>query len=377
VKQDVIITDLAVITSMGPGLTTLWDGLIQKKTAIDKVKRFSTDHCISDQAALIKGLKSPGNRSLILNLSDKLITQLNDIPKDSHLITATTKAGIDLIESTDIPMDLKTNHLILSSLPHYLSDKLGLSDPGFNISSACASSTIAVAKAAHMISCGMADSILVCCLDVISRFVFTGFSCLQAMSDQPAKPFDKNRNGLTLGEGACSLLLMSRKRSEKENRKHLATVSGWGMANDATHLTAPARDGCGLKQAISEALETASLDANSISAINTHGTGTVYNDLMEIGVIRTLFGNRSIPSHSIKGSIGHTLGAAGGIEIALGTKILKEQLVPGTYGFKLPEDGAENLISTNHRKFSGDYLLTTNSGFGGTNAAVILKRGES
>ncbi|MBW1803638.1 MAG: beta-ketoacyl-[acyl-carrier-protein] synthase family protein, partial [Deltaproteobacteria bacterium] len=110
--------------------------------------------------------------------------------------------------------------------------------------------------------------------------------------------------------------------------------------------------------------------------ISAHGTGTVYNDLMELTAFRHLFGRRRLPVYSVKGAIGHTMGAAGGIEVALGLKTLLEQVVPPTVGLSNPEDDAAGLVSPFAREMTGDYLLTTNSGFGGTNAAIILKRGE-
>jgi 3-oxoacyl-[acyl-carrier-protein] synthase II len=127
-----------------------------------------------------------------------------------------------------------------------------------------------------------------------------------------------------------------------------------------------------LIQAVAQALKTAGRNAEDIAAVNAHGTGTVYNDLMELTAFRKLFGERNVPLYSVKGAIGHTLGAAGGIEVALGLNALAAQTVPPTVGLMEPMDGAASLVSRESRPFSGDYLLTTNSGFGGINAALIL-----
>jgi 3-oxoacyl-[acyl-carrier-protein] synthase II len=154
-------------------------------------------------------------------------------------------------------------------------------------------------------------------------------------------------------------------------------VLGWGVANDATHITAPARDGCGLILAVRQALAKAELCANAVSAISAHGTGTVYNDLMELTAFATVFGAHRVPIHSVKGAIGHTLGAAGGIEVALGFKALTAGTVPPTAGFRTPEAGAEDIVSSQAVSFAGDVLLTTNSGFGGVNAALLLGKGEA
>ncbi|MFC1856861.1 beta-ketoacyl-[acyl-carrier-protein] synthase family protein, partial [Thermodesulfobacteriota bacterium] len=177
-----------------------------------------------------------------------------------------------------------------------------------------------------------------------------------------------------LGEGAGALLLMSQQRARQNNRHSLGTIVGWGIANDATHITAPAKDGCGLVQAISQALKMADKQPEEITAISAHGTGTIYNDLMEMTAFRHIFENRKVPIYSVKGAVGHCLGAAGGIEIALGLQALTAQIVPPTIGLKNPMDEAMGLVSPEQVSIAGDYLLTTNSGFGGVNAALILQR---
>jgi 3-oxoacyl-[acyl-carrier-protein] synthase II len=154
----------------------------------------------------------------------------------------------------------------------------------------------------------------------------------------------------------------------------VGSVLGWGITNDATHITAPAKSGLGLVQAVDQALKTAKRRPEDITAISAHGTGTVYNDLMELSAFRQVFGERKVPMYSIKGAIGHTLGAAGAIEATLGFKALSSQMVPLTVGFANPENGAEGWVSPESRPVSGDYLLTTNSGFGGVNAALVLGR---
>jgi 3-oxoacyl-[acyl-carrier-protein] synthase II len=167
---------------------------------------------------------------------------------------------------------------------------------------------------------------------------------------------------------------MSRERAERDNRPVLARVLGWGAANDAHHITAPSRDGCGLILAVRQALETAGLPARAVDGISAHGTGTVYNDLMELTAFRALFGEDCPPLHSVKGALGHTLGAAGGIETALGIRSLAAGLLPPTVGLGDPEPAAGDLASATPRPFAGAVLLSTNSGFGGINGALLLGR---
>ncbi|MDA3791859.1 MAG: beta-ketoacyl synthase N-terminal-like domain-containing protein [Desulfobacula sp.] len=371
----VYITDAFAITAMGADLESLYNGLMNKKSGISKITRFNnTSYHTSPFAGAIKGLDHTKKTSLIFQLSDMLIEQLGRIESDTFLITASTKAGIDLLGKNNTDSKMLPKNILLSDLTEYIALKMGLNNNGININSACASSTIAVAKGASLIQMGVVDSILVCCMDTISQFVFSGFSVLGAMSNEPARPFDKNRKGLTLGEGTAAIMLMNEKVAKAQSVSPLCRIAGWGIANDASHLTAPARDGYGLKLAIGKACKKADILTEDIHAINTHGTGTKYNDSMEINAIHSMFNPNQVIANSIKGAIGHTLGAAGGIEIALCAKMLKEEIMPGTHGFLDPEKGAEKIISPDARPLRGDYILTTNSGFGGTNAAVILKK---
>ena len=374
--QQVWITDVTAVTSLGSTLQELWSGLLAGQTAIKPLLRFSVANYKTGVAACIPDLAPWDEQSMIHDLLTRLIQGMTSVPSDTFLITATTKAGIDNLERLRRGIPADPRDIVLSSIPHTLSQRLGLADPGINISAACASSTIALARGAALIASGKREAVLVCCMDLVTEFVFSGFSSLGALSPVPCMPFDRVRNGLSLGEGAASLMLMSPNRARKENRPVLGEIQGWGAANDAAHVTSPARDGAGLIQAIFQALKRANLEAEEISAICAHGTGTVHNDIMELIAFRQVFGGHKVPIFSVKGAIGHTMGAAGGIEAVVGARALSEQVVPPTVGFLNPEDGAEGLVSPDTVDISGDYLLSTNSGFGGINAAIILKRGK-
>jgi 3-oxoacyl-[acyl-carrier-protein] synthase II len=252
--------------------------------------------------------------------------------------------------------------------------RLGIARPGCLVSAACASSTIALARAAMSIAQGSTEAAIVVCADLVTEFVFSGFSSLRALSVEPCRPFDRSRKGLSLGEGGAALLLMSEDRVRREGRPILGEIAGFGVACDAVHITAPARDGCGLIAAVKLAMGRAGIGPEDIGAVSAHGTGTVYNDLMELTAFRAVFGGRKLPVHSVKGALGHTMGAAGGIETVLGLMSLKQNLIPGTRGCETPEPMAEGWVSQACQSFSGDYLLTTNSGFGGINAALVLQR---
>ena len=371
--NQVWITDAAVVTSVGSGINETWKNIISGKSGIKKLNLFKSNNYVSDVAACIDFLDHPCDDSFLKIMTSHLLSHLDKVPENTLLMTATTKSCIDDLErfqrrkSHIPPMDAAG-----FSMPLFVSNTLGLKDKGINISAACASSTIAIAKGASAISSGAADAVLVCCMDMVSEFVFAGFSSIGAMSPSPARPFDKNRSGLTLGEGAAALLMMSPARAVKENMRPLAGICGWGFACDAAHITAPARDGAGLFHAVKGAFDIAGIKSDQIGAISAHGTGTIYNDAMEMTAFKNFFPRSIPPVNSIKGSIGHTLGAGGGIEAALGIYMLKNQMLPPTVGLEDCEDEFQDIASNTLKKFSGDYLLTTNSGFGGINAALIL-----
>jgi len=370
------ITDTTSVTALGRNLEELWQRLLSGQSAIAPVKRFSVNGYRSRFAACIEDLNRTGNLSAFHDLLTRLFDQMGPVPTDARLYTATTKAGIDNLERICKQAPADSSDLRLTAIAKKVTNRLGLTHTGINISAACASSAIAVAKGAALIAAGRAECVLICCIDLVTEFVFSGFSALGALSPKPCMPFDRERNGLTLGEGAASLLLMKSERAKREGRPHLGTILGWGVANDAFHVTAPSSDGCGLVAAVRQSLNRAHLEPEAISAVCAHGTGTVYNDHMELMAVDQLFKNRKLPLYSIKGAIGHTLGAAGGIEIALGLKALSEGVAPPTVGFSQGEGRTVGRVSSEASTIPGDHLLSTNSGFGGINAALILAKGE-
>ena len=374
--KEACICAAQTVTGLGPDLESLWSGVLSGRSAIRPLERFATDRYISANASWIEGLECRNGRSGIYPLLEQVLEGVGPVPADAQLIAATTKGCVDVMESLNAGAAGDAGEVPASRLLSWISDRFSLRSPGLNINAACASSTIAVARAASLITSGRSEAVLVVCMDLVSEFVFSGFSALQALSPELCRPFDRNRNGLTLGEGGAALLLMSRERAQREGRRSLGTVAGWGAANDATHITAPARDACGLIQSVRQALGRAGVEPQEIAAISAHGTATPYNDQMELTAFRSIFGDHPVPMNSIKGAIGHTLGAAGGIEVALGLKCLEEQVMPATVGLLEPEEAGEGFLHRTAQCIGGNYLLSTNSGFGGVNAALILKRGE-
>lgn len=374
--REVRITRAGVVTAAGTSLEATWDYLMSGRTALRKINRFPVKAYQSEIGGSIPELQSSGKASLIRKLLELLLDQMDQVPADSLLIIASAKGGIDNLEKIKRGEAADPEDMLPSSITQRAAARLSLSGRSFHLSAACASSTVAVAQGAALISSGAAESVLILGLDLITESVFSGFSSFQILSPIPTQPFDRDRSGLSIGEGGAFLLLMSADRAGRLGCPVQGMVAGAGISSDARHITAPDRTGAGLIRAITAAMNNAGIKKKDIAGISAHGTGTIYNDLMELTAFRTIFGKQCPPIYSVKGCIGHTFGAAGGIEIALGTRILASQTLPPTVGFVNPEQGAEGIVSPQSVSIKGDYLLTANSGFAGINAAIILKKGE-
>jgi 3-oxoacyl-[acyl-carrier-protein] synthase II len=373
--REVWIADARAITPLGDTRQDLWACLLQGKSSIRPVGRFPVGNYMSTIGSWFDKLPLETESSACQLLIEGLISDLEDIPRDSLLITATTKSGIDNLEKLSRGKNAAREDVFLFSIAASASKKLGLGGGWFNVSAACASSTVALSRGADFIASGFTDTVIVLCVDLLTEFVFAGFSALRILSPSPCRPFDRNRDGLSLGEGAAAVILMSPERCRRLDLRPMGRIAGWGCTNDANHLTSPSAEGNGLIRAIADALRRARLESGDIAAIGAHGTATVYNDLMELRAFDRILAGRRIPVYSIKGAIGHTLGAAGGIETVVGLLALDANTAPPTVGFALPESGAEGKVSGAPAAIQGDYILITNSGFGGINAALILGRG--
>ena len=367
----VVLSRAATVTALGDDLETLWRGLLDGRSGIAPVTWFDSSSYISNLGACIDGLQATDGGSRLDGILERVADQFGDVPADCRLLVASTKGEIDRLETASRNGEPFSQSVLFEPLLEKIAQRFNLTDRGSNINAACASSTIALARGAAMIASGQEEVVLVYAADMLSEFVFSGFSALQALSAEPCRPFDRQRTGLNLGEAGVALLLMSEERAAHEDAMPLAYVAGWGASNDAHHVTAPARDGSGLIRACRQALKRAAVDVEAVAAINAHGTGTIYNDAMELTAFRDVFGASLPPLHGVKGSLGHCLGAAGGVEIAVACRALQEQVIPGTVGCLEPED---RQVSASEQSISGDYLLCCNSGFGGINGAVILQR---
>ncbi len=366
------IVGTAAVSALGDDADALWDGLIAGRTGIRPLDRFPTEGYKTNLAACVPGLSPDGSGSLVNVLLDRLCEHLPPLPSDTLLIASTTKGGVDCLERVARNLPADADDIPLPALGAALRRRLGLTTPGFTVSAACASGSIALGRGAQLIASGAATSVLIVAFDAVSEFIFSGFSALQALSPTPCMPFDRGRSGLTLGEGAAALLLESPDRARREGRAPIGEVLGWSASNDAVHITAPARDSRGLIQAIGAALAHAGIGPDDIGGVSAHGTGTIYNDLMELNAFGAIFGRRHVPVYGVKGALGHTLGAAGAIETLVALRALAEGIVPGTVGFRNPDPAAVGMVHPAPVQLRGQHLLLTNSGFGGVNGVLVL-----
>lgn len=376
----VVIADLAAVSALGDSLDATWARLCAGERAIGPVTRFDCARLDFRAAACVADLGAAGeegeafpNRTCALLA--RCLGRLRPVARETVVIWAGVKGDAEWVERRACGDGGEIEAFYAPA--HYrrwIAERLGTGGAGFEVNAACASSTAALALGAMMIERGEADSVLVCAADLVTRFTFTGFAALKGLTATTCRPLDAGRDGLALGDGAAAALLMSAEAARAQGRAPLARLTGWGVANDATHITAPARDGCGLIAAMRQALGKAGRAPEAIDAFCVHGTGTVYNDAMELTALEAVFGERRFPIFSVKGAIGHTLGAAGALEAALCVKALQERRVPPTAGLEEPEARALGRASAGAQAMGGGAILTTNSGFGGVNAALVIER---
>lgn len=372
-----VITACDMVTAYGIGSQYCWDGLLSSKSAISKMERFSTASLQTRNAATVPGLKYLEESSLVMQMFSALLKRDKVfIPSDALLFLATTTGEIDILEKKILEGAADAKESTLGFLLEKVRTLTEIKGEGAIISSACASSSAALGFASSLIQSGKHDCVLVVAADAVTEFVFSGFSSLMALDPDTAKPFDKNRAGLSLGEAAGFILLMSENRARNENRKISGEVAGWAVAGDANHMTGPSRDGNGLKLAIQKALQNAGVSSDDVGCISSHGTGTVYNDSMEMKAYKSVFENRTVPLYSIKGAVGHTMGAAGLIETVIALRVLEERIIPPTVGLIDVDPEAKDWASLEKRRLEKDVVLLNNSGFGGVNAALVLRQQE-
>lgn len=268
------------------------------------------------------------------------------------------------------PMDA-ANRYLAGNPAEWLAKKLGVTGPALTVVNACSSGADAIGIARTWLLGGACDIAIAGGADELNRVPLAGFNALGVASPQPCRPFDKNRSGLNLGEGAGVLVLETAAAATRRGAKSALAVAGYGSAVDAHHLTAPHPEGRGLRRAIFQALETAGIGTGDIAFINAHGTSTLENDRIEGAVLKDLFGNT--PVLSTKGYTGHTLGAAGALEAVFTALGLREGWVPASAGFQTLDEEIGLFPTLGKTEIAGRFALSTSLAFGGSNAALVIE----
>ena len=256
-----------------------------------------------------------------------------------------------------------------------LAREFSLPGPCTSILTACSSSANAIGLAMRCITEGRAQVMLAGGADSLSRITVNGFHSLQLLSPDGPRPFDRERQGMSVGEGAAILILESLEHAQRRGAEVLALLSGYGHSCDAHHLTAPHPEGVGAEHSMRAALVDAGLEPAGIGYINAHGTATPDNDLTEAKAIRRVFGDETVPVSSTKRLFGHTLGAAGGIEAAVCVRALQLGLLPANAGLREPMEDSGLQLLREPREMRVDNVLSNSFGFGGNNATLVFSRG--
>lgn len=303
---------------------------------------------------------------LVASISDVLQqTGISLEDKRCGLIISTTKGNIELLEQTPEGSTPPLADMQLYTTAAKIAAHFKAANQPVVVSSACISGLVAILTGKRLIDAGRYDHVVVAGADVLTRFVLSGFQSFQAVSAVPCKPFDAHRTGVTLGEGAATVLL-------SKDQGHAPFSLGAGaISNDANHISGPSRTGEELAAVMKLALHNSGLQPADIGFVSAHGTATLYNDEMEAKALHHA-GLASVPVNSLKGYYGHTLGAAGLIEAIISMQAMKNGVIIPTKGFDTPGVSMPVNVYNTLQQQSSAYFLKTVSGFGGCNAAMVF-----
>ncbi|PHR30224.1 MAG: beta-ketoacyl synthase [Desulfotalea sp.] len=370
VKQGVALVAGNISTCLGD-LEATWAAMLAGQTGL--VKRRIASCLTPYPLGLVAGYQGrlAGGARLQTFLAELLAT-VPPLPPQTQLFVATTKGAVD-----DLTRKPNGHDPALGqpwTLGESIKSTLQFTPDPVTVSGACASGSLAVIQAAMAIDSGRCQHALVVAVDLVSEFVLRGFDSLKALSVTSVKPFDQQRDGLALGDGGA-WLVMSSAENLCGRRGPLGRLHRWGIGCDATHITAPCRKGSGLGRVFEQILEHPSGRPIIVGGINGHGTGTAYNDAMEMLVFDDKCG-ADTPFCSVKGALGHSLAAAGLIEIVLCLKSLEEMKLPPTVGLSCSAGGRANVSGSGTLPLTAPSIISCNSGFGGINAGVYLTTSE-
>lgn len=377
--KEIYITDYNCITPLGFDVSSNWNALLEGESGvalhkvIENQEPFYASKIDSEklEEEFTKHFESVQNNNFtrlekMFLLSLKPLVERHLISDETAFILSTTKGNISLLKNKNTLPE----GILLSDLAQKIADFFEFKTKPIVVSNACVSGVMALAVAKNMILSGKYKNAFVIAGDEISEFVISGFNSFQAIGSGICKPYDKNRDGINLGEAAAAVYITS---ETGENEKFSFKISGDSAINDANHISGPSRTGDGLYASIKNAMTEAQVSAEQIDFISAHGTATIYNDEMEaIAFNRSELQNS--PLHSLKAYYGHCLGASGLLETIISMEsALKNTLIPSKNFEDIGTSQSLNIIKEN-QPAEIRYILKTASGFGGCNAAVVLEK---
>ncbi|GFE61210.1 beta-ketoacyl-ACP synthase II [Geobacter sp. AOG2] len=406
----VVITGVGVVSPLGCGNAKNWDALVNGRSGIGHITRFDASAMPVRIAGEVKDFnpedfidkKEIKKMDLFIQYalaasqfamedSGLAITEenaervgvlvgagLGGLPTIEKYHTALLEGGYKKISPFFIPM------LIINLAPGHISIKYGAKGPNISSVSACATATHSIGDAYHIIKRGDADAMIAGGTEsTVTPLGIGGFAVMKALSDRnddpqaASRPFEKNRDGFIMGEGAGIVILEEYEAAKKRGAKIYAEVVGYGLTGDAYHLTAPAPGGEGAARCMKMALTNAGVNPEQVGYINAHGTSTPMNDLYETMAIKTVFGNyaHTVKISSTKSMTGHLLGAAGGIEAVFSCMAMEKGVVPPTINYEEPDPECDLDYTPNTAcEAKIEYAMSNNFGFGGTNASLLFKK---
>lgn len=410
-ERRVVVTGMGAITPIGNNVEEFFKGLVDGKCGIDNITLFNTEKFKVKLAAEVKGYNPEDHfdrRSAkrLDRFSQFAMIAAREAMKDSGITPENTDmervgvivssgiGGLGTIEEQNINLNQKgPDRVSPMYIPMAISNMatgniaidLGIKGESECIVTACASGTHSVGEAFRLIRHGYQDAVL-CggCEASITPSGIAGFTTIKALNTTDDKtrasiPFDKERAGFVMGEGAGVLVLEELEHAKKRGAKIYAEVVGYGASSDAYHITSPAPGGEGGKRAMINALKDAKIKPEDITYINAHGTSTQLNDKCETAAIKGVFENcyNDLYVSSTKGHTGHLLGAAGAIEAIACVKAIEESIIPPTIGYKIKDDECDlNVVPNKAIKKEVKYAMSNSLGFGGHNSTIILKKYE-
>ena len=390
----VAVVAAGVISPLGIGLNETLTSLRGSKDCISPVARFDVEKCrcktagqISDERLL--GQPRNGRKNERLHRATRMMIAVFEeaFGQDPGFtpqltVVGTTSGGMsfgeDYYRALHRRRGLRHSPGWIANYPPqkpviHAQHAFGISAPCQVIANACASGTNAIGHAFECVRSGKYQQVLTGGYDALSELVFVGFDSLQAATPEKCRPFDRDRSGMVLGEGAAVLALENLESARARRACVLAEIIGYGISTDNHHLTQPDPSGSGPRRAMEQALQSANRSAEEVDYINAHGTATTFNDAAEGKAIAELFGK--VPVSSTKSMIGHSLGAAGAIEAVICLAALKAQFLPPNINFRNPDPDLDlNIVANTARDARIDIVLSNSFGFGGTNASILIQK---